>query len=212
MFGFAETAKLSLNCVSGHLAVKSDFRVAKLKGAVTPSGFACRNPALSQLMILCFVFEGLGTAGNTTNIINAAVTPAFVQQFPGVNGLDISIARLDLTSKGVVPMHTHPAATEVLYVVDGHITAGFISSSNKPYVKSLKKGDVMVFPKGLLHFLNAGRVPSTAVVSFSDPDPGLQILDFALFGNELSSALVEATTFLDDAQVKKLKGLLGCTG
>ncbi|KDP40703.1 hypothetical protein JCGZ_24702 [Jatropha curcas] len=193
---------------SSHAA---DFCVAKLRGAGNPSGYACRSPA--NVTADDFVFKGLAAAGNTTNIISAAVTPAFVQQFPGLNGLGISTARLDLAPGGVVPMHTHPAATEILYVVYGKITAGFISSANTPYVNTLKTGEVMVFPQGLLHFqINAGGKPALAIVSFNSPEPGLQILDFALFGNSLSSALIEKTTFLDDAQVKKLKSVLGGTG
>ncbi|KAG6788853.1 hypothetical protein POTOM_004931 [Populus tomentosa] len=144
---------------SSHAA---DFCVAKLKGAGNPAGYACRMP--SKVTVDDFVFTGLGVAGNTTNIISAAVTPAFVQQFPGVNGLGLSMARLDLAPAGVIPMHTHPGASEVLFV------------------------------------------------SFSDPDPGLQITDFAFFANNLSSELLEKSTFLDDAQVKKLKKVLGGTG
>ncbi|OMO91771.1 hypothetical protein COLO4_18107 [Corchorus olitorius] len=39
-----------------------------------------------------------------------------------------------------------------------------------------------------------------------------KILDFALFANDLPSDIIEQTTFLDDATVKKLKGVLGGTG
>jgi hypothetical protein len=71
----------------------------------------------------------------------------------------------------------------------------------------------MAFPRGLLHFqINAGGTPALAFVSFSSERPGLQILDFALFANDLPSEIIETTTFLDDAQVKKLKGVLGGTG
>ncbi|KAG8635036.1 hypothetical protein MANES_17G121328v8 [Manihot esculenta] len=81
------------------------------------------------------------------------------------------------------------------------------------YVKTLNKVDVMIFPQGLLHFqINAGGTAAVAVVSFNSLELGLQITDFALFGNRLPSKLVEKTTFLDDAQVKKLKGVLGGTG
>ncbi|ONK66096.1 uncharacterized protein A4U43_C06F4110 [Asparagus officinalis] len=151
-------------------------------------------------------------AGNTSNIIKAAVTPAFVGQFPATNGLGISAGRLDLAKGGVIPFHTHPGASEVLIVTQGSICAGFVTSSNKVYTKTLKKGDSMIFPQGLLHFqLNAAGVTSVAIVSFSSPEPGLQILDFALFGNNLKTALIEAVTFLDAATIKKLKGVLGGT-
>ena len=49
-------------------------------------------------------------------------------------------------------------------------------------------------------------------VSFSSSSPGFQILDYALFGNNLPTELVAATTFLDTAQIKKLKGVFGGTG
>ncbi|KAK9705558.1 hypothetical protein RND81_07G066200 [Saponaria officinalis] len=188
----------------------SDFCVADTSLPDTPSGYPCKK--VSKVTVNDFVYSGLGVAGNTSNIIKAAVTPAFDAQFPGVNGLGISLARLDIAVGGVVPMHTHPGASEVLIVIQGSICAGFISSANGVYFKTLNKGDIMVFPQGLLHFqINSGKSRVLAFVGFSSPSPGLQILDFALFANSLPSELVEKTTFLDDAQVKKLKGVLGGT-
>ncbi|XP_030476503.1 germin-like protein subfamily 3 member 3 [Syzygium oleosum] len=202
---------LSFLLSASHAAVQ-DFCVGDLSGPDTPAGYTCKK--VSAVTVDDFVFSGLGMAGNTSNLIKAAVTPAFVAQFPGLNGLGISLARLDLATGGVIPLHTHPAASEVLIVLQGTICAGFISSSaNNVYLKTLNKGDSMIFPQGLLHFqLNSGKGSALAIVSFSSPSPGLQILDFALFANNFPSELVEATTFLDDAQVKKLKGVLGGTG
>ncbi|GKC04502.1 putative germin-like protein [Tanacetum coccineum] len=195
---------------SAHAAVQ-DFCVADLKVPESPAGYSCKPPA--NVTVDDFVSSSLNFAANTSNIINAAVTPAFSAQLPGVNGLEISIARLDLAPNGVIPMHTHPGGSELLLVTQGVIRAGFISSANKVYIKTLKKGDIMVFPQGLLHFqLNAGGVPAVAFASFSSASPGLQITDFALFANDLPSSLVEKTTFLDNATVRKLKAVLGGTG
>lgn len=188
-----------------------DFCVADLSLPDTPSGFPCKDA--KKLSVADFVYSGLGAAGNTTNLIKAAVTPAFTAQFPGVNGLGISIARLDLAVGGVIPFHTHPGGSELLVVIQGTICAGFISSANTVYFKTLNKGDIMLFPQGLLHFqINSGKGPALAFVSFSSPSPGLQITDFALFANNLPTELVVATTFLDAATVKKLKGVLGGSG
>ncbi|KAK0571722.1 hypothetical protein LWI29_020520 [Acer saccharum] len=201
----------SLLFASSSLAAVQDFCVGDLSGPEGPAGFSCKKVA--KVTVDDFVFSGLGAAGNTSNIIKAAVTPAFSTQFPGVNGLGISMARLDLAAGGVIPMHTHPGGSEVLVVVQGSICAGFISSANAVYFKSLKKGDIMVFPQGLLHFqINAGGSPALAFVSFSSPSPGLQILDYALFGNNLPTELIAQTTFLDAATIKKLKGVLGGSG
>ncbi|CAH2041839.1 unnamed protein product [Thlaspi arvense] len=157
-----------------------DFCVADFSLPDGPAGYSCKKPA--KVTVDDFTYSGLGKVGNTSNIIKAAVTPAFAAQFGGVNGLGLSMARLDIAVDGVVPMHTHPGASEILFV-------------------------------GLLHFqINSGKTNALAIVSFSSSNPGLQILDFALFANDLPSELVEKTTFLDDAQVKKLKKVLGGTG
>ncbi|XP_062149541.1 auxin-binding protein ABP19a-like [Alnus glutinosa] len=200
----------SLLLSSCHAAVQ-DFCVADFTAPESPAGYSCKKPA--SVTVADFVFSGLGIAGNTSNLIKAAVTPAFATQIPGVNGLGISLARLDLAPGGVVPFHTHPGGSEVLLVVRGRICAGFVSSANTLYFQTLKKGDIMVFPEGLLHFqVNSGGIPAIAFASFSSATPGLQILDFALFANNLPTELVAATTFLDIPQIKKLKGVLGGTG
>ncbi|KAL3618207.1 Auxin-binding protein ABP19a [Castilleja foliolosa] len=196
--------------ISTSNAAVQDFCVADLTGPQGPAGYNCKSP--SNVTANDFVFTGFRMSGNTTNIINAAVSPAFDAQFPAVNGLGVSIARLDLAPAGVIPMHTHPGGSEILIVVQGTIVTGFISNANKVFVKKLVKGDVMVFPQGLLHFqINGGGRKAVAIVSFSSQNPGLQILDFALFANDLATELVAKTTFLDPALIKKLKGVLGGT-
>ncbi|MCE0482053.1 Auxin-binding protein ABP19a [Datura stramonium] len=201
----------SLLFISSSQAAVLDFCVGDLSLPDGPGGYACKKP--SKVTADDFAFSGLATPVKLNPLIKAAVTPAFAPQFPGLNGLGISMARLDLAVGGVIPMHTHPGASEVLYVVQGEICAGFISSSdNKVFFKNLKQGDIMVFPQGLLHFqINSGKTPALAVVSFSSPTPGLQITDFALFANDLPTEIVQATTFLDVATIKKLKGVLGGT-
>ncbi|KAF3327273.1 germin-like protein 8-14 [Carex littledalei] len=59
--------------------------------------------------------------------------------------------------------------------------------------------------------INGGKSNAKAFVSLSNPNPGLQITSFALFANSLPSKIVEKVTFLDDYEVKKLKGVLGGT-
>ncbi|CAA0807145.1 Germin-like protein subfamily 3 member 3 [Striga hermonthica] len=188
-----------------------DFCIADLSLPSTPAGYPCKKAA--SVTASDFAFHGLAAAGNTSNIIGAAVTPGFDGQFPGVNGLGISIARLDLAVGGVIPLHTHPAGSEILVVIQGTICAGLISSfDNKVYLQTLNRGDVMVFPQGLLHFqINSGKGPALGFVSFGTQNPGLQITDFALFKNDFPTELVAKTTFLDVAQIKKLKGVLGGT-
>lgn len=95
-----------------------------------------------------------------------------------------------------------------IVVLDGSgIVAGFISSSNKVYTKNLNKGDALVFPQGLYHFIwNQGRGTATVFVIFSSENPGTQVLETALFQSDLPTEIIAKTTSLDPAQIKKLKG------
>ncbi|CAJ1950789.1 unnamed protein product [Sphenostylis stenocarpa] len=196
---------LALLSYTSHASV-NDFCVADLKGPDSPSGYQCKPP--NTVTVDDFVFSGF-VAGNTTGGFNAAVTPAFVNELPGVNGLGLSVARLDIAKGGAVPMHSHAGASEILMMVKGQITAGFITPAGV-YQKTLKPGDVMVIPQGLMHFqANSGKGKATAYLAFSSPSPGAQLLDLLLFGNNLPSELIAQTTLLDYAQVKKLKYRFG---
>ncbi|KAH1216359.1 Auxin-binding protein ABP19a [Glycine max] len=188
---------------------ESDIKATFFLILASTNNHSCKKPA--KVTADDFAYSGLGIAGNTSNIIKAAVTPAFDAQFAGLNGLGISVACLDLAAGGVIPLHTHPGASELLVVIEGRILAGFISSATLSTSKLL--GDVMAFPQGLLHFqINAGKSSALTIVRFSSSNPGLQILDFALFKSSFPTPLIVQTTFIDVALVKKLKGVLGGSG
>ncbi|KAK1607587.1 hypothetical protein QYE76_031260 [Lolium multiflorum] len=191
------------------MALTQDFCVADLSLGDTPAGYPCK----ALVGAGDFYYNGLAVAGNTTNVFKATVTPASVAQFPGVNGLGISAARVDIAVGGIVPPHTHPAATELIFVTQGTIVAAFISSnSNTVYTKTLYKGDIMVFPQGLLHYqYNIGTSPAVLLVAFSGPNPGLQIIALALFANNLPSDVLQKLTYLNDTQIKNFKSTFGGT-
>ncbi|OWM77306.1 auxin-binding protein ABP20-like [Punica granatum] len=192
-------------------AAQLDFCVADLSSPATPAGFPCKNPA--KLTVDDFVFSSaLAVPANTSNPNKATASAVIVTQFPGLNGLGTSLARVDMDVGGSFPMHSHPGASELLLVTEGTIYAGFISSANAVYAKNLTKGDVIIMPRGLLHFaVNYGKEPAAGIVSFSSPTPGLQTTNRALFGNNLPTEVVQATTFIDQDQIKKLKAAFGGT-
>jgi quercetin dioxygenase-like cupin family protein len=57
------------------------------------------------------------------------------------------MARLDFAQGGLVPPHTHPRATEILFVVEGSLLVGFVSISNQLFATTINTGDVFVFPE-----------------------------------------------------------------
>ncbi|WJX75250.1 auxin-binding protein [Trifolium repens] len=181
-----------------------------LKAPNTISGYPCKP--IANVTSDDFVFHGL-VAGSTNNPFKLGRTLASVTNFPALNGLGVTAMHVVIEEGGVVPMHTHPGATELIIAGDqGEPTVGIVTPSGV-YTKVLKSGDLFVVPPGLVHFVvNSGKGKATGYAAFSSENPSTQIVDTLLFGNKLPSDLVAKTTFLDLAQVKKLKALFGGSG
>lgn len=189
-----------------------DFCIADYTSQETPSGFPCKDK--SNVTGRDFVFSGLGPRTNTSNIFKSGLAAAIYTTFPALNGQDIALARVDLEAGGVVPLHTHPRATEIVFIVEGTIIAGIITTENKVLLTTLNKGDVMVFPQGLLHFQynSPSSRPATVIVAFNSENPGLQYVPNSLFGNNLPTFLVGVNTFISDPEIRRIKRLFGGSG
>lgn len=99
---------------------------------------------------------------------------------------------------------------EIVVVTEGSLIAGFISSANNVYYKNIEKGDTIVFPEGLLHFIvNAVNDTAKAFFIFSSSEPRTQLTSLSLFGNNLKANIVGKFSFLDVEDVIKYKKLLG---
>ncbi|XP_076924193.1 putative germin-like protein 2-3 [Bidens hawaiensis] len=143
--------------------------------------------------------------GNTTNDVGSNVTAVNVAQLPGLNTLGISMARIDFAPWGLNAPHTHPRATEILTVIEGNLLVGFVTSNpeNRLITKRLQKGDVFVFPEGLIHFQqNVGNGYALAIAALSSQNPGTITIANAVFGsNPDISADILAKAFQVDIKV-----------
>jgi quercetin dioxygenase-like cupin family protein len=149
------------------------------------NGFACKNPKL--VTENDFFFSGLDKAANTTNYLGANVTSVTVQNLPGLNTLGISLARFDFAPTGLIPPHYHPRATEILCVMEGTVEVVVISSTNTVlFSKALTKGDVYVFPQGMLHYQYNRDMKTTAVAfsALNSQNPGVVFLANVAFGSD----------------------------
>ncbi|XP_034710747.1 putative germin-like protein 2-1 [Vitis riparia] len=164
-----------------------DFCVAvnDTNATVFVNGKFCQDPKLATPND--FSFSGLRLPGNTSNQLGSMVTPANVAQIPGLNTLGVSLARVDYAPYGLNPPHTHPRATEILTVLEGTLYVGFVTSNpdNRLISKVLYKGDLFVFPQGLIHFqLNVGTTNAVAIASLSSQNPGVITIARAVFGSK----------------------------
>ncbi|XP_071730096.1 putative germin-like protein 2-1 [Rutidosis leptorrhynchoides] len=180
-----------------------DFCVADPNSKVLVNGVVCKDP--KNVTADDFLFKGLNIMGNTSNAVGSIVTPVTVTQLKGLNTLGISMARIDFAPWGLNPPHTHPRATEILTVIEGSMLVGFVTSNpeNRLITKLLQKGDVFVFPQGLIHFQqNVGNGYAVAIAGLSSQNPGVITIANAVFGsNPDISADILAKAFQVDANV-----------
>ncbi|CAL9064744.1 unnamed protein product [Musa banksii] len=167
-------------CLAADPDMLQDICVADPGSGVKLNGFACK-PA-ENVTEADFFFKGLATPGATNNTMGSLVTGANVEKIPGLNTLGVSMSRIDYAPGGLNPPHTHPRATEIVFVLDGTLDVGFITTANKLIAKTITKGEVFVFPRGLVHFQkNNGAVPAAVVAGFNSQLPGTQSIAATLF-------------------------------
>ncbi|CAO1940425.1 unnamed protein product [Urochloa humidicola] len=163
-----------------------DFCVADLKSPVKVNGFACKDP-MAVTPDDFFNAARLDQPRNTMNKFGSIVTNINVTQFPGLNTLGISYSRIDYAPLGVNTPHLHPRATELLTVLEGTLYLGFVTSNpNRLFSKVVKKGDVFVFPKAMIHFqMNLDHEkPAAALSSLGSQNPGVITIASAVFGSK----------------------------
>ncbi|XP_042375272.1 putative germin-like protein 2-1 [Zingiber officinale] len=177
-------ALASITAMASDPGQLQDFCVADENSTALVNGLPCKDS--KRVTVDDFFFSGLDKAGNTSNAVGSKVTPVNVVQIPGLNTYGISLVRIDYAPFGLNPPHTHPRATEVLVVLEGTILVGFVTSNpeNKHYTKVLNKGDVFVFPQGLIHYqYNNWTASAVAIAGLSSQNPGVITVANAVFGS-----------------------------
>ncbi|TXG66189.1 hypothetical protein EZV62_007464 [Acer yangbiense] len=187
-----------------------DFCVAidDYKSGVFVNGKFCKDPKLATPND--FFFSGLNLPKDTSNPIGSNVTQVNVAQIAGLNTLGVSLARIDYAPYGQNPPHTHPRASEILFVQEGTLYVGFVTSNpeNKLFTKVLNKGDVFVFPIGLIHFqFNIGKTNAVAFAGLSSQNPGVITIANAVFGSDppINPDFLAKAFQLDQKVVKSLQ-------
>lgn len=184
----------------------NDYCATDLKSMLTLNGLVCKSP--KDTTVDDFKFTGFEMAP-TVPAGGIAITPGFAGvNYPGLNTQGLSLARIDFDKGGLVPIHTHPRATEVLYVVCGELYVGFVDTSNKLFAATIKTGDVFVFPRGLVHFqLETGKGKATSISTLNAQNPGVQLITPSLFGSmpTIEDAVLEKGFGISNGEVEKIK-------
>ena len=172
------------------------------------NGYPCKDPA--QVTPEDFYYIGLANGASTTNTtLGSAVTGANVEKIPGLNTLGISMSRIDYAPGGLNPPHLHPRASEAIFVLEGRLFVGFLTTAGKLISKHVNKGDVFVFPRALLHFQqNPNNAPASVLAAFDSQNSGAQGVGPSLFGANppIPDDLLAKAFYLEPQEVQKVKG------
>ncbi|CAI0422991.1 unnamed protein product [Linum tenue] len=206
--GFVALAVCASLSLAAEPASLQDFCVADASGNTLMNGMACKNPAMVQASD--FAFSGLHIPGNTSDAMGFRVTLVSMTQIPGLNTLGICLHQVDYAPWGIVPLHTHPRAIEILTVIEGSLEVGFVTSNpgNRHITKILKKGDVFVFPVGLIHYQrNIGYGNAVAIAALSSQNPGVITIANTVFGSkpDISTDLLAKAFQVDKSAVWQLQ-------
>jgi len=199
---------LAMLCVAGTLLLLMQAASAS-DPELTQDFFVPDGVNSSMLDGNFFTFKGLR---NGPKAAPGSFKPikAFADAFPALSGLGISAALLEFQPGSQNTPHTHPRATELFYVVDGSVMVGLVDTAGHLFNQTLYKGDLFVFPKGLVHFqVNpasyAVKKTAYAFAAFSSANPGIVSLPATLFGSGISSAVLTQAFNVDGAALAQLE-------
>ncbi|GLJ05234.1 hypothetical protein SUGI_0014340 [Cryptomeria japonica] len=204
---------LSVAKVSSDPSPLQDFCVADLSTSakVHVNGLPCINP--SKVSAKHFTTSVLSTPGDTSgNPYGASVKTTTANYLPGINTLGVIMTRVDLAVGGGIPPHYHPRASEIIYLLEGTLMAAIIDTGNKLYSTEIKTGDVFVFPKAIMHYVqNIGNTTATVIAAFNSQSPGNAVIPFALFTSTptIPNQVLAKTLQISDTEVVKIKKNFG---
>ncbi|KAK8706057.1 hypothetical protein V6N13_049635 [Hibiscus sabdariffa] len=182
------------SAISGDPDILSDF--------VVPPGMN-----LTLLDGNFFTYTGMRPLFNSDPPTNFTVTKASMAEFPALNGQSVSYAVLQYPAGSVNPPHTHPRATELLFLTYGVLEVGFVDTTNKLFTQSLQAGDMFVFPKGLVHyqFNSAKNDMAIAVSAFGSAAAGTVSVPSTVLGTGIDDVILAKSFKTDVDTIQKLK-------
>ncbi|XP_047326738.1 germin-like protein 9-3 [Impatiens glandulifera] len=154
-----------------------------------------------------FTFTGMRQLVGAPPPEKFKVLKASMAEFPILNGQSVSMAVLQYSGGSVNPPHTHPRASELLFLLEGSLQVGIVDTTNKLYTQTLQVGDIFVFPKGLVHFQYNVDANNTAfaISAFGSASAGTVSIPSAVFNTSISDAILAKSFKTDVSTIQKLK-------
>jgi hypothetical protein len=172
---------------------------------------------LNATDVVADLFTGVGnsTSNSTSNITipvrlqrgsGGSISAMNIENMPALLGQGMGITCIFLEPCAINLPHTHPRATEGLFVIEGEdILMGFVlENGGKVFNNVLRVGMATFFPRGSIHFeINRSCKRAILLPVFNSEDPGVQTTLTNLLFNE--DDVLSVTTRLSKIELNILK-------
>ncbi|CAK9150769.1 unnamed protein product [Ilex paraguariensis] len=154
-----------------------------------------------------FTFTGMRVLVGAPPPPSFKVLKASMAEFPALNGQSVSYAVLEYPAGSVNPLHTHPRASELLFLIDGSLDVGFVDTTNKIFTQTLQAGDLFMFPKGLVHYQynQDAQKPAFAISAFGSASAGTVSIPTTVFNTSIYDGILAKSFKTDVVTIRKLE-------
>uniref|UniRef100_A0A453MTM3 Germin-like protein n=1 Tax=Aegilops tauschii subsp. strangulata TaxID=200361 RepID=A0A453MTM3_AEGTS len=91
-----------------------------------------------------------------------------------------------------------------------HTLGMSFARADRLFAKVLVEGEVMVFPRGMVHFqLNVGDQPATIYGTFNSENPGIVRIPATVFGSGIRDAVLERAFGLSPEELRRIEKRFG---
>ncbi|KAI3419908.1 Ribonuclease [Psidium guajava] len=158
-----------------------------------------------------FTFTGMRALMSLDLPTAFKVTKVSAAEFPALDGQSVSMAVLEYSAGSVNPPHTHPRASELLFLLYGSLQVGFVDTTNKLFTQTLQSGDMFIFPKGLVHYQYNANATDIAIAlsAFGSANAGTVSLPASVFTTGIDSGILAKSFETNVSTIEALK--LGLT-
>ncbi|KAK2975674.1 hypothetical protein RJ640_025970 [Escallonia rubra] len=162
-----------------------------------------------------FTYTGLRDIIEGATPKNFTLTIVSMIEYPALNGQSVSYAFLQFPPRSVNSPHSHPRGSEILLLLSGRLEVFLVDTDFKLFTKTLEKGEMFLFPKGLVHYQynNDPKDPATALSAFGSANFGRVTLPETIFITSVPDIVLAKSFQTDIATIQKIKnGLVGSNG
>lgn len=118
-------------------------------------------------------FYKTDSLNNMTQGPGGNISRANLETFPALLDQGISYSMFHLAPCGTNVLHSHPRASELQFVIQGAMIAGFVDTTGTVRENLVLQGEAVVYPRGLVHYQqNIGNETAILLSALNSAHPG----------------------------------------